>query len=108
MPPALRRGVSRSPATKKAAQLSQMPRPCAVEFHARGYEESRSTLPDATGLAPWSFTLAATKKAAQLSQMPPALRRGVSRSRLRRKPLNSPRCHRPCAVEFHAPAYEES
>src|SRR5882724_10916348 len=69
-----------------------MPRPCAVESHARTYKESRSTLQDATalrrgvsrsqlqrkphnslrchGLAPWSLTLAATKKAAQLSKMP--------------------------------------
>jgi hypothetical protein len=78
-----------------------MPRPCAVEFHARGNKESRRIIGDATalrrgvsrsrlqrkprnyrrchGLVPWSFTLAATKKAAELSEMP-----------------------RPCAVEFHA------
>jgi len=28
-----------------------MPRPCAVETHARGYKESRTTLLDATGQA---------------------------------------------------------
>src|SRR6266404_1382342 len=83
-----------------------MPRACPVEFHARRYNESHSTLLDATGLprgvsrsplqrkphnslrchglAPWSFTLAATRKATQLSKMP-----------------------RPCAVESHARAYKE-
>src|SRR5437016_11073074 len=115
-----------------------MPRPCAVESHARRYKESTHflPLPDATalrrgvsrsplhkeaadflgchGLAPWSLTLAATKKAHtfSLSQMPrpcaveshahrytkkpltswdaTALRRGVSRSPLQRKHTLSP------------------
>jgi hypothetical protein len=94
-------------ATQKAAQLFKMPRPCAVETHARGYTEGRTTLSDATalrrgdsrlrlhrkphnslrchGLAPWRLTLAATEKAAQLFKMP-----------------------RPCAVETHACGYKES
>src|SRR5258705_323151 len=44
-------------ATKKPQHLSEMPRPCAVEFHARGYKKSRNILERCHGLAPWSFTL---------------------------------------------------
>jgi len=57
-------------ATKKVAQLSQMPRACPVESHARGYKESCAPLPDATGLP-----------------------RGVSRLWLERKLRTAPRCH---------------
>jgi hypothetical protein len=39
-----------------------MPRPCAVEFHARRYKEKLHNSLSCHGLAPWSFTLAATKK----------------------------------------------
>jgi len=31
-------------ATKKAARLSKMPRPCPVETHVRGYKESCTIL----------------------------------------------------------------
>src|SRR5436190_21122676 len=93
-----------------SSKLFKMPRPCAVEFHARCYKESFfETLQDATalrrgvsrsllqreflrnssrchGLAPWSFTLAATKRvSSKLFKMP-----------------------RPCAVEFHVCCYKES
>src|SRR6266849_680183 len=103
---ALRRGVSRSrlqiklrhsprchglapwrltfAATNKAAPLSQMPRPCAVEFHARGYTYRCATLPDAT-----------------------ALRRGVSRSRLQIKLRHSPRCHGLAPWSFTLDAFGE-
>jgi hypothetical protein len=122
-------------ATEKPAQLSKMPRPRAVESHARSYRKTRTTLQDATasrrgvsrsqlqrkphnslrchGLAPWSFTLAATKKAAQLSKMP----RGVSRSRyknphnsLRRHGLDSALGSHPCVSlsSYQAPPYCEA
>jgi hypothetical protein len=40
---------------------SEMPRPCAVEFHARGYNNpSEEVFCGCHGLVPWSFTLAAT------------------------------------------------
>ncbi len=55
---ALRRGVSRSLLQQFLLQI-QMPRPCAVEPHARRYNKSypRSRC---HGLAPWSLTLAVT------------------------------------------------
>src|SRR6266404_3134814 len=62
-----------------------MPRPCAVETHARGYQESCATLPDATGLPRGVSRLWLPKKVAQLSLMP-----------------------RACPVEFHACGYQES
>src|SRR6266404_3616029 len=59
-----------------------MPRPCAVEAHARGYNERSAAFADAT-----------------------ALRRGGSRSRLQgQQRLRMPR---PCAVEAHARGYNE-
>src|SRR6266446_401542 len=94
-------------ATKKGQQRLRMPRPCAVETHARGYKERSAAFADATalrrgdsrsrlqrkfssvcgchGLVPWSLTLAATKKGQQRLRMP-----------------------RPCAVETHARGYKES
>src|SRR6266851_3831776 len=87
-----------------------MPRPCAVESHARHYKHTpHKNFPDATalrrgvsrsplqkqplqkslrchGLAPWSLMLAATKTtpAKNLSDAT-ALRRGVSRSPLQKQ-----------------------
>src|SRR6266404_6035751 len=56
---ALRRGVSRSPLPllTHTPRLFQMPRPCAVESHARRYQSALS-FPDTRchGLAPWSLT----------------------------------------------------
>src|SRR6266481_162151 len=46
---------------KKKAQLSKMPRPCAVESHARRYKKRHNSR-RCHGLAPWSLTLAPTKK----------------------------------------------
>src|SRR6266404_703192 len=59
-----------------------MPRPCAVEAHARGYKVS--SVCGCHGLAPWRLTLAATTKGQQRLRMP-----------------------RPCAVEAHARGYNE-
>jgi len=119
---ALRRGDSRSPlqiqlhnsprchglaqwsftfaATNIAAQLSQMPRPCAVETHVRRYKYSCATLPDATALrrgvshSPYKYSCATLPDAT-------ALRRGVSRSRLQKELRQLSQMPRPCAVEFH-------
>src|SRR5258708_2083862 len=69
-----------------------MPRPCAVEPHARGYKKrslnSLSLSSRCHGLAPWSLTLVATKSSLSLNSLPDAtaLRRGVSRSRLQKAP----------------------
>src|SRR6266404_5730934 len=79
-----------------------MPRPCAVEAHARSYKRTLSKFADATalrrggsrsqlqkkgqeicgchGLAPWRLTLTATKDSQKSFRMP-----------------------RPCAVETHVP-----
>src|SRR6266404_5028298 len=78
-----------------------MPRPCAVEAHARGYKVS--SVCGCHGLAPWRLTLAATRSAAFADAT--ALRRGGSRSRLQgQQRLRMPR---PCAVEAHARGYNE-
>src|SRR6266851_4102569 len=62
-----------------------MPRPCAVEPHARRYKE----------------------KAAELSGDATALRRGASRSLLQNTSERVLRMPRPCAVEAHARRYKE-
>src|SRR6266704_2150532 len=103
--------VSRSPLQKQpTAKLSQMPRPCAVESHARHYKKPPLIFLRCHGLAPWSLTLATTKTATDLlrchglapwsltlaaTKTTPrknlsdatALRRGVSRSPLQKQPL---------------------
>src|SRR6266404_5582369 len=56
-----------------------MPRPCAVESHARGYKNRTAEIMRCHGLAPWSLTLVATTKNRRNHEMP-----------------------RPCAVESHA------
>jgi len=83
-----------------------MPRPCAVEAHARGYKKCQRGFADATalrrggsrswlqemsegfcgchGLAPWRLTLVATKNVRGDLRMP-----------------------RPCAVEAHARGYKK-
>src|SRR5260370_12351293 len=65
-----------------------MPRPCAVESHARRYKKAHSVSPRCHGLAPWSLTLAATRKRTLSPLDATALRRGVSRSPLQKKPPN--------------------
>ncbi len=61
-----------------------MPRPCAVETHARSLQRDLgNSLEDAT-----------------------ALRRGDSRSGLQRGPGNSLKMPRACAVETHARGYK--
>src|SRR5712672_2819899 len=82
-----------------------MPRPCAVELHARNYKIRHQSFADATALCrgasrsqlqttssefcgchapvPWSFTLAATKYVVRVLRMP-----------------------LPCAVELHARNYK--
>jgi nitroreductase len=84
-----------------------MPRPCAVETHARDYKKAVETRRDATalrrgdsrsrlqescrnfprchGLAPWRFTFATTRKAVETLRDAMALRRGGSRSPLQEK-----------------------
>src|SRR6266404_5028301 len=97
---ALRRGGSRS--RLQGQQRLRMPRPCAVEAHARGYKVS--SVCGCHGLAPWRLTLAATRSAAFADAT--ALRRGGSRSRLQgQQRLRMPR---PCAVEAHARGYKVS
>src|SRR6266404_519235 len=70
-----------------------MPRPCAVESHARHYKKHTHSLSSRChGLAPWSLTLAATKTTHRKNLS--ALRRGVSRSPLQKQPQpKSLRCH---------------
>src|SRR6266850_851203 len=80
-----------------------MPRPCAVETHARSYKV-HAILCRCHGLAPWRLTLAATKST-QFSADATALRRGDSRSQLQ-SPRNSLQMPRPCAVETHARSYK--
>src|SRR6266404_9585205 len=108
-----------------------MPRPCAVESHARHYKNNppQKSL-RCHGLAPWSLTLATTKTATDLlrchglapwsltlatTKTTPrknlsdatALRRGVSRSSLQKRSLLSRyQMPRPCAVESHAHHYK--
>src|SRR5882724_13668956 len=75
---ALRRGVSRLQLQNKTSQLSEMPRPCAVEFHACSYRTKPHNCRRYHGLAPWSFTLAATEQNCTTVGGATALRRGVS------------------------------
>src|SRR6266699_1945368 len=87
-----------------------MPRPCAVESHARHYNNkpSQKSL-RCHGLAPWSLTLAATKTTPRknLSDAT-ALRRGVSRSPLQKQPTAKLfQMPRPCPVESHARRYKK-
>jgi len=63
-----------------------MPRPCAVEVHARGYKERLAGDCGCHGLAPWRFTFAATKNVPRGIADATALRRGGSRSRLKMGP----------------------
>jgi len=120
---------SLTPAATKAhpPPLFQMPRPCAVESHARRYKNKAPqnflrchglapwsltlAAPKAPtlhscrchGLAPWSLTLAATKKPAQLSPrchglVPWSLTLAATKG----PTLHSSRMPRPWAVESHA------
>src|SRR6266404_1895882 len=112
-----------------------MPRPCAVEVRVRRYKESLAGDCGCNGLAPWRFTFAATKKVSRGiadatalrrggSRSPlkkpqaienvsrgiadaTALRRGASRSRLQRTSREGLRMPRPCAVELHVRSYKE-
>ncbi len=56
-----------------------MPRPCAVEAHARGYQKRQEGL-GCHGLAPWRLTLAATEKRQKGFADATALRRGILES----------------------------
>src|SRR6266404_9964308 len=87
-----------------------MPRPCAVESHARHYKKHTHSLSSRChGLAPWSLTLAATKTTHRknLSDAT-ALRRGVSRSPLQKHTTDLSEMPRPCAVESHARHYKNT
>src|SRR5882724_3309766 len=64
---ALRRGVSRLQLQNKTSQLSEIPRPCAVEFHACSYRTKLHNCRRCHGLAPWSFTLKLLVIAARVS-----------------------------------------
>src|SRR5262245_7990299 len=59
-----------------------MPRPCAVELHARRYSTRLAFATRCHGLAPWSFTFDATQRSSHRHKMP-----------------------RPCAVERHVWCY---
>ena len=86
MPRALRRGGSRSLLQRASRGGLRMPRPCAVEVHARGYKERLAGDCGCHGLAPWRFTFAATKNVPRGITDATALRRGASRSRLKMGP----------------------
>src|SRR6266850_284639 len=92
-----------------------MPRPCAVEAHARGYKRTFRRFADATalrrggsrsqlqqnvqeicgchGLAPWRLTLAATKERSERFADATALRRGGPRSQLQKNVQEICGCH---------------
>src|SRR5438876_12025962 len=59
-----------------------MPRPCAVESHARGYKIGPSGFSVCHGLVPWRVTLAATKYVRMGLADATTLCRGASRSLL--------------------------
>src|SRR6266404_5395196 len=90
---ALRRGGSRSRLHKSWKILSGMPRPCAVEVHARGYTKAGEFSPGCHGLAPWRFMLAATQKLENSLRDVTALRRGGSCSRLHKSWRTLSGCH---------------
>jgi hypothetical protein len=64
-------------------QVTLMPRPCAVEAHARSYKETSECCCGCHGLAPWRLTLAATKKLQNVVADATALCRGGSRFMLK-------------------------
>src|SRR5882672_7111960 len=72
-------------ATKERSGDLRMPRPCAVEAHARSYKRTFREICGCHGLAPWRLTLAATKERSGDLRMP-----------------------RPCAVEAHARGYKKT
>src|ERR1700730_11064064 len=86
---ALCRGVSRLLLQTEPKKSLEMPRPCAVEFHACCYKRSQRSLWRRHGLVPWSFTLVATNGAKEVSGDATALRRGVSRLLLQTEPKKS-------------------
>src|SRR5258705_8441080 len=83
-----------------------MPRPCAVEAHARSYKTQRKDFCGCHGLAPWRLTLAATKHSGKTFADATALRRGGSRSQLQNTAERLLRMPRPCAAEAHARSYK--
>ena len=94
---------SLTPAATKAhpPPLFQMPRPCAVESHARRYKEPCPSLQDATALRRGVSRSGLQRTLRNSLQDATALRRGVSRSPLQRNLCNSLKMPRPCAVESH-------
>jgi hypothetical protein len=103
---ALRRGESRLGLQKEAVELSGMPRPCAVEAHARDYKKKPRNSLECHGLAPWRLTLATTRRSRGTFWDATALRRGGSRSRLQEEAAELSGMPRPCAVEAHARGYK--
>src|SRR5258705_10077575 len=83
-----------------------MPRPCAVEAHARSYKTQRKDFCGCHGLAPWRLTLAATKHSGKTFADATALRRGGSRSQLQNTAERLLRMPRPCAAEAHSRSYK--
>src|SRR6266436_4225360 len=71
----------------------RMPRPCAVETHARRYKRQSDRVFRCHGLAPWRLTLAATKDNSEGFSDATALCRGVSRSPLQKTVRRVFRCH---------------
>jgi len=85
-----------------------MPRPCAVEVHARRYKERLAKGGvGCHGLAPWRFTFAATRNVSRGIADATALRRGGSRSPLQGTSRGGLRMPRPCAVELHVRRYKK-
>src|SRR6266478_3701630 len=71
-------------ATKDSQKSFRMPRPCAVESHARRYKRQFRRVFRCHGLVPWSLTLTATKDSSEGFSDATALCRGVSRSPLQK------------------------
>src|SRR5882724_8789350 len=83
-----------------------MPRPCAVEAHARSHKTQRKDFCGCHGLVPRRLTLAATKHSGKTFADATALRRGGSRSQLQNTAERLLRMPRPCTVEAHARSYK--
>src|SRR5689334_23041253 len=84
-----------------------MPRPWAVEVHARRYTDDLKQPTGCHGLGPWRFTLVATPTVSSNRLDATALGRGGSRSSLHRRSQTTDWMPRACPVEHHARRYTD-
>src|SRR5882724_5281549 len=91
-------------ATKVVRKVSRMPRPRAVETHARSYKSRPQGLADATASRRGDHAGGYKSRPQGLADAK-ALRRGGSRWQLQNSSARS-RMPRPCAVEVHAGSYK--